>query len=132
MAGLMLGAGVQTQAAEPVQGRWVTQDGKALVELHACGGKMLCGEIVRILKPPPGGVTTDMRNPDVRQRHRPLEGLRILTALTDVGSHWKGSIYDPESGNVYTSKLRRNADGTLKLQGCLFFICRTQIWAAAR
>ena len=59
-------------------------------------------------------------------------GLPLLTGFGDAGSHWKGTIYDPESGKSYTSKISRNADGTLKVQGCIAFFCKTQTWTAVR
>jgi uncharacterized protein (DUF2147 family) len=119
------------QAAEPVTGRWATVEGKAIVQIAPCG-KQLCGRIEKILKPTPGRAHTDTSNPDPALRSRPLVGLPLLTGFSDSGSHWKGTIYDPESGKSYTSKMSRNKDGTLKVQGCIAFFCKTQTWTAVR
>ncbi len=118
-------------AAKPISGRWSTEGGKAIVQIGPCG-KALCGRIARVVKPTPGAPRTDVSNPDAALRSRPIEGLTILTGFSDAGSLWKGRIYDPESGKTYTSKLTRNPDGTLKVQGCIAFFCRTQTWSAAR
>ena len=42
-----------------------------------------------------------------------------------------GSIYDPQSGKTYDSKLSLNPDGTLKVEGCISIICQAQTWKPA-
>lgn len=118
-------------AAQPIAGRWLTENGKALVQIGPCG-KAVCGQILKVVKHTPGAPRNDANNPDEKLRARPIEGLTILSDFTDAGSLWKGKIYDPESGKTYTSKLARNPNGSLKVQGCIAFFCKTQIWAAAR
>ena len=39
-----------------------------------------------------------------------------------------GKIYDPRSGNTYKSNLYLNDDGSLKVEGCLAFICDGEEW----
>ena len=50
------------QAAEPILGRWITDDGKAVVTIEKCV-KVVCGHIIRILAPTPDGPPVDERNP---------------------------------------------------------------------
>lgn len=119
------------QAAQPVTGRWATVDGKAIVAIAPCG-RQLCGRIERIVKPTPGRAPTDIRNPDPALRSKPLVGLALLSGFEDAGDIWKGTIYDPESGKSYASKVSRNPDGTLKVQGCIAFFCKTQTWTPVR
>jgi uncharacterized protein (DUF2147 family) len=119
------------QAAQPVTGRWATVDGKAIVAVAPCG-QHLCGRIEKIVKPTPGRPQTDIKNPDPALRSKPLVGLALLTGFTDAGDLWKCTIYDPESGKSYTSKVSRNANGTLKVQGCIAFFCKTQTWTPVR
>lgn len=130
-AALPLLAAVPAQAAQPIIGRWATVEGKAIVQIATCG-RTLCGRIERIVKPTPGRPQTDIKNPDPAQRSKPLAGLALLTGFEDAGDIWKGTIYDPESGKSYNSKVSRNADGTLKVQGCIAFFCKTQIWTPVR
>ena len=118
-------------AAQPVTGRWSTVDGKAIVQIAPCG-KQLCGRIEKIVKPTPGRPNSDINNPDPALRSRPLVGLGLLTGFSDAGDLWKGTIYDPESGKSYTSKVSRNPNGTLKVQGCIAFFCKTQTWTPIR
>ena len=124
-------ASLPAQAAQPVTGRWATVDGKAIVRIAPCG-KHLCGLIERIVKPTPGRPQTDIKNPDPALRSKPLVGLDLLSGFVDAGDIWKGTIYDPESGKSYTSKVARNGDGTLKVQGCIAFFCKTQTWTPLR
>ncbi|MEK7342618.1 MAG: DUF2147 domain-containing protein [Pseudomonadota bacterium] len=119
------------QAAQPVTGRWATVDGKAIVAIAPCG-KQLCGRIERIVKPTPGRAPTDIKNPDPALRSKPLVGLALLSGFEDAGDIWKGTIYDPESGKSYASKVSRNPNGTLKVQGCIAFFCKTQTWTPVR
>ncbi len=120
-------AATPSHAAQPISGRWLTVEGKAIVEIASCGNSV-CGRIARIVKPTPGRPHTDTNNPDPKLRNKPLEGLAILSSFSDAGAHWKGTIYDPESGKSYNSKVSRNGDGTLKVQGCIAFFCKTQTW----
>ena len=128
---LSLLATLPAQAAQPITGRWATVEGKAIVQIGPCG-KALCGRIEKIVKPTPGRPQTDIKNPDPALRGKPLAGLALLTGFADAGDVWKGSIYDPESGKTYNSKVSRNSDGTLKVQGCILMFCRTQTWTPVR
>ena len=119
-----------TSAAAPadVTGLWVTDDGKGLVKIEPCGAK-ICGHIVRVLDTRPDVPKTDIHNPDARLRTRPLAGLRTLWDFARSGSEWTGGrAYDPKSGKSYRSSLARNPDGSLKLTGCVLFICESRRW----
>jgi uncharacterized protein (DUF2147 family) len=39
-----------------------------------------------------------------------------------------GKIYDPNSGKTYDSKIGVNANGTLKIEGCILVVCQAQTW----
>lgn len=116
-------------AAEPVAGRWITDDGKALVTIGRCG-KFVCGHVTRILAATPNGPPVDEHNPNPALRRRPVLGIEVLSGFVDKGDDWRGRIYDPESGKSYKSILTREPGG-LKAQGCILFFCRTQHWKAA-
>ena len=113
-------------AADPIFGRWRTDDGAAIVRIAPCDGK-LCGAIARVLdrKAPPN----DINNPDRRQRTRPLAGVLVLRDFVHSGAEWKGGrAYDPKTGNSYTSELMVQQDGRLKVTGCILFLCRSRLW----
>lgn len=118
-------------AAQPIAGRYIIEDGSALVQVAPCGATH-CGRIARVLKPRPGGATTDANNADPKLRTRPIVGLPVLSGFTDKGDDWRGTIYDPRNGKSYKSIVTRRPDGALKVQGCIAFLCKTQVWQPAR
>lgn len=119
--------------AQPsVQGLWLTDDGKGIVEIAPCGAKM-CGRIAKILDTSPDVPRTDVNNPDPRMRDRPILGLRTLTGFSLSGDGWKGGrAYDPKTGKSYRSTLKLNPDGSLKVSGCVLFICQSRRWTRVR
>lgn len=119
-------------AATPVTGKWLTVEKDSIIEIGQCGNT-ICGKVARILKPTADGKPAiDSYNPNPALRTRSVQGILILTGFTDGGSVWNGQIYDPRKGKTYKSKLSRNPDGTLKVQGCIAFLCQTQVWTPAK
>ena len=119
-------------AATPVTGKWMTAERDSIVEIGSCGNTV-CGKVLRVLKMMDNGKPPiDSNNPDPALRGRLVEGTMILTGFTDGGALWNGRIYDPKSGKSYKSKLTRNADGSLKVQGCVGFLCQTFKWTAVQ
>ena len=116
------------QAAEPISGRWKTQDGDAIITIGKCGAKT-CGRISRFLVPPPDGPDQrDIYNPDPAKKKRRLMGLPVLSGFTEETDLWRGKIYDPKSGRSYRSVVRRTGTNTLEVKGCVAFFCQTQVW----
>lgn len=130
LAILALLAAGSAHAAPPIAGRWLTENGKAVVTIGACG-PVTCGRIAQVLVPTPGVTPTDRNNPDPKLRSRPVEGLEILSGFTAGGQDWRGRIYDPEAGKWYKSVIAREPGG-LKVQGCVMMFCRSQHWKPAR
>jgi uncharacterized protein (DUF2147 family) len=127
---LMLLAGASS--APSVQGMWLTEDKKGIVRIAACGPH-LCGTIARVLDRDSARIATDRNNPDRRLRARPILGLPVLSGFSRSGKMWKGGLaYDPESGRSYRSTLALNPDGSLKVTGCILFICQSKRWTRAR
>ncbi len=118
-------------AAQPIAGRWITEDGGAIVQIGPCGSTT-CGRIATVLKHRPGAASTDVNNPDASLRTRPIVGMPILSGFSDAGDEWRGRIYDPRNGKTYKSIVTRGADGTLKVKGCIAFLCQTQVWKPAK
>jgi uncharacterized protein (DUF2147 family) len=124
-------APVVASADDPVMGRWVTEDGKAVVNISLCG-QTLCGHIAKVLDTAPGVPTTDVKNPDANLRSRPITGLTILSGFTGGNGTWEGgTAYDPKSGNHYHAQLHVNGDGSLKVTGCVLFVCQSKRWTRA-
>ena len=115
-------------AAPAVEGLWRTDDGSAVVEIAPCGRQM-CGRIARVLATGADVPRTDVNNPDRNRRSRPLVGLQILSGFDAKASAWEGGkAYDPKSGNSYDASLRLNADGSLRVTGCVLLFCRSVRW----
>ncbi|WP_298335433.1 DUF2147 domain-containing protein [uncultured Erythrobacter sp.] len=119
-------------AAEPITGRWVTEDRDAVVEIKRCGS-VTCGRIAQFLvEPPDGADQRDINNPEARLRTRKLLGLPILTQFREDDDLWRGRIYDPNSGKSYRSVIRRMGTNTIEVRGCIGPFCQAQTWRRAR
>jgi uncharacterized protein (DUF2147 family) len=111
-----------------VEGRWKTDDGKAIVAIAPCGSRV-CGKIDKVLDTAPNVPRTDINNPDPKLRSRTILGLPILQNYRSSGSKWvDGRAYDPKTGSSYKSSLAINPDGSLKVTGCVLFVCESKRW----
>jgi len=102
------------KAAE-VEGLWAT--GGSLVRVSQAEGTLRM--IVVALEDPfdaNGEPLTDLENPDKSLRGQPILGLDLLSDYKFSGKRWEGKIYDPESGSVYSSRMKLN-DGYLEMRG---------------
>ncbi|MDJ0978249.1 MAG: DUF2147 domain-containing protein [Erythrobacter sp.] len=130
-AGVLAGGGAATHAAEPIAGRWVTEEGDAIITISPCG-PTVCGRISQFLVPPPDGADQrDIYDPDPAKQKRRLMGLPILTGFAEEETLWRGRIYDPKSGRSYRSVVRRKGANAIEVKGCISFFCQTQIWKKA-
>lgn len=112
--------------AAPISGEWLTDSRDSVIKIDNCGTKM-CGKIERVLDPKLP--TTDIYNPDKRLRSRPIIGTLVLSNFTGSGAEWSdGRAYDPKSGKSYRSKLQLQQNGTLKVSGCIMFLCQNRYW----
>jgi uncharacterized protein (DUF2147 family) len=118
-------------AADPVQGRWITEEKDAVITIAPCGVK-LCGQISKFLVAPPQGLDQrDVNNKDASKRSRKLLGMPVLTGFVEDGDEWRGTIYDPKSGKTYRSILQRKGSNQLTVKGCLGPFCQAQTWRKA-
>ena len=79
------------------------------------------------VKQAPGRPKTDSRNPDPGKRNRPLVGVQFITGMQPQGANkWSGRLYNVEDGNTYDASLSLEGANTLKLQGCVLFMCKTR------
>jgi uncharacterized protein (DUF2147 family) len=129
LAGLLLAAAAPAFAADPVEGEWLTQSGSGKVRIGPCAGKpdRMCGAI-SWLKNPADAVAKDNQNPDPALKSRTMLGLPMIWNFKQAApGRWAGGkIYDPNSGKTYDSKMSVNADGTLKVEGCILVVCVAQ------
>jgi uncharacterized protein (DUF2147 family) len=127
------------QADDGVAGRWLTEDGKGVIAIGACGNS-ICGKI-DWMKPPananPSDVPRDKHNHDPARRQQPMCGLSIIYGFhrngDDPKSWVKGDIYDPESGDTYHANITLEDANHLRLRGYIGIplLGQSQIWTRA-
>jgi uncharacterized protein (DUF2147 family) len=128
-AGLLLCA-APAFAADSIEGDWLTSDGGSKVHISACPGKpdQMCGVVSWL--PAANSKDLDKNNPDAALRTRPILGVSTITGFkqTAPGKWTGGRLYDPGNGKSYDGKISANADGTLKVEGCVMVVCQAQTW----
>ena len=122
---------INLSSEEGIFGYWLTSG--SIVKIETCNNS-ICGEIATVFTEEgvdPKSIL-DENNKDKSKRERPIVGINILSDFSIEKSDQKifkgGKIYDPRSGNTYKSNLYLNEDGTLKVEGCLAFICDGEEW----
>jgi uncharacterized protein (DUF2147 family) len=128
--GLALAGGAAAQPGQTpgIEGKWLTDDGKAVVVIDHCGEE-ICGKIATVLDRRSNVPTVDIENPDRRLRNRPIVGLKVLSGFRAAGESWRGGkAYDPKTGRSYRSTLALDGARRLVVTGCILFICRSMIW----
>ena len=119
-------------------GEWTTEGGKARVRIAPCSSdaQRLCGVIEWSYRPPgaEAGPLLDINNQDQALRSRPILGLPLLQGFAPTGpdSWGGGTIYDPEGGKTYNSKMRLDGADRIEVSGCVLFFCRGQTWTRYR
>lgn len=116
-------------AGDP-RGVWLTEAGDAKVRVSKCG-QALCGTIVW-LKEPIDSVTgrpqVDDKNPDPALARRPIIGLSLFHSMKQSSDQWSGRIYNADNGKTYASDVSLVDAATLKVSGCVLFICGSERW----
>jgi uncharacterized protein (DUF2147 family) len=110
--------------ADPT-GIWLGKDG-GTIRVQPCGPD-LCA-VIATMKPPldpaTGRPRTDKNNPDAAKRSRPLVGVEVLSGMHPVAPHkWTGQLYDPDRGITLSGNLLELDQDTIRIEGCLLFLC---------
>ncbi len=129
---LAANAHAQEAGADAVLGNWLTEGGKAIVEIYKCGDKY-CGKIVGLKEPKnqDGTDKLDTKNTEPSKRKRKIIGLNLVWGFkyNDNNKWVGGKIYDPDNGKTYSCKM--NLEGNkLKVRGYIGFslLGRTTVW----
>ncbi len=134
LAAALIVAGLTGSALADPKGVWLSGSGKSHVKLAPCSddADKLCGEIVWLRSPnsKDGKPRRDVKNEDKSLRKRPIMGLQVLWDLEYEGNgEWEdGEIYNPEDGETYDAEMEEVNANTLKVSGCVWFICKEQTW----
>ena len=131
LAAVMLGIPALAEAVSPapITGTWITQDQRGIVRIGTCGN-VACGTIIGT-GPALAHISTtplDTNNTNPRLRGRPLVGIALIPEARREGDHWSGQIYAPREGRLFPATFNTTRDGKLRIKGCFWFICHTEIW----
>lgn len=115
--------------ADPLNvfGTFATQAGNSHIKIADCGDGTPCGKVVWIDPEglPPGETVDTVSD----AKGAKIMGLQLLNGFARKAADWRGgTIYDPEAGKTYASRLKRLANGNLEVKGCIGPICQTQVW----
>ena len=107
-----------------VVGLWASDGSIIRVDVE---GTNLVATVVALMEPDyvaseaefgqPGTPRLDHLNPEPALRSRTVLGLQISDGYRYDGKRWSGKIYDPESGNTYSSRMKVDDDGNLAMRG---------------
>lgn len=133
LAMLVTGASFASAAQDAAHGYWLTQNGKAIVLMSACGTQT-CGQMVWTATPrdQTGKLKLDLNNSDDDKRSRPICGLQLVGGMKrdGVGKWQDGWIYNPRNGETYSAEMRTVSADQLKVRGYLgiSLLGQSQIW----
>ena len=122
----------QSNAEDKIIGVWLNEEKDAEIEIYKIGNKYF-GKIVggKNLREKDGKtLLNDVKNPDSKQRIKPLLQQVILTEFTFQDGEWtNGKIYDPKSGKTYSSTIKLKGN-RLELRGYvgISLFGRTTVW----
>ena len=111
-------------------GKWLVESGESIVNIQKCGNS-LCGNIIWLKTPlnEDGTKKLDINNKDVTKQQNPIIGLQLIWGFEFKDGAWiNGNIYNPKDGKIYSSKMTLNSNDTLALDGCVWILCKSQIW----
>ena len=117
---------------------WYNQEKTSKVRVFLATDGKYYGKIVWLDEPTEknGKPKTDIENPDVEKRSKPLMDLQILAGLEKKSEteYINGTIYDPKNGKTYGCKMTIKDDGTVDLRGHIIgmpLLGRTSKWTEA-
>jgi uncharacterized protein (DUF2147 family) len=111
---------VDTDAkASRVEGVWASKGAVFAIERS---GDTLQATVVALRKPRP-----DRKNAKAELRDRPLIGLQLLSDYRFKRGRWRGDFYDPGSGRTYSSYIRLDDEGNLRLRAWVLMFGHTEV-----
>ena len=130
----LFGTGLAVAAQSPV-GKWKTLDEKSgkvtsEVEIYEQSGKLF-GKIVALPEP-----NDKQGKPKIcvactgTDKDKPILGLVILRDFSSTGDRYKGTVVNPNDGQLHTVEIWVE-DGKLRLRGYVGFFYQTRTWLKA-
>lgn len=133
LAAILTVDGSAAARSDEAFGRWVVENGRAVIEIHPCG-QAACGRIAWLAQPfdERGAPKTDLKNPDPGLRNRRLCGLPLISGLQpkDAGGWEGGRIYNSKDGSVWDVEIAAEGADRLEVRGYygISLLGKTQIW----
>ena len=103
-------------------GLWENPKATLRVRTAPCGDA-LCGAIAAATPT----AEADARDAGIDK----LIGIELLKDYRSIGPDlWAGTVYVPDMGHSFSSRIERLSPDTLKISGCLIggVLCKSQIW----
>ncbi|VAW03707.1 FIG00027233: possible membrane protein [hydrothermal vent metagenome] len=101
--------------ADPLEGLWRTagddNGDSGLIKVAPCGNQ-LCGTLIKAYDANGAEIESDNIGRNI-----------ISETVARGGGSYTGKVYSPDRDKTYKSKLQMTGD-TLKVRGCIAFICR--------
>lgn len=122
--------------AQSVEGRWITYNEEtgsplSVIEIMKVGNSIE-GKVKEIFLEPFQGDDPICNNCNGERKDKKVINMNFLWGLVKNGTEWSnGKILDPQSGEVYNSKLWMEDNNTLKVRGyagIMYLFYRTQTW----
>jgi uncharacterized protein (DUF2147 family) len=118
--------------SEKITGYWLTEEGNSQLQIFKATDGKYYGEIVWLRD---NKDARDDKNPDPALKSRKILGIRLLKGFVWSASdkEWQqGTIYDPDSGNLYDCFMWFDGDySRLKIKGYIMgmrFMGRETTW----
>ncbi|MBK7566841.1 MAG: DUF2147 domain-containing protein [Bacteroidetes bacterium] len=117
--------------ADAVIGKWMSDNGRLIVEIYKSGNKYY-GKINWLYiqtDPKTGKPRTDIENPDASKRNVPLIGLVVLKNFEFKDGFWQnGTVYNSQNGKTYDCEFWMEGKNKLVLRGYWGFVYHTEYW----
>lgn len=128
---VIVGNSAFAQDADKIIGTYLTEENKGKVVITKKDNKYY-GTLVWTNAPD----ALDEKNPDKNKRKNKIAGTIILKDLVYTGNGtWEnGTVYDPESGKIYSGKITLNKNGNLNMRGYVGISAfgRTTVWTRVK
>ena len=129
--------GASSVSAASIEGLWLTENGKAIIQFSKCeegADSKFCGNIVWSQNPrdEDGNLKLDVNNPDPALKSRPVCGIRLIGDLqkTTEDFYEDGWVYHPKKGKSYGAEVTVVSAEQLEMRGFLGFslIGKSETW----
>ena len=120
------------QNKDAVVGKWLSATGDGQIEIYKRSDKYF-GKLSWIKEPndEKGKPKVDNKNPNTSLRVKPMLGLEILKDFIFENGKWTdGTIYDPNTGKIYSCNLTLKENGQLNIRVYIgiSLIGRSETW----